>query len=79
MTDTHFPVSHSNPFKIICLFFLKFFVYAQVLFNPCLPVCAGFQGDPVVKNPSANAEDTGDMGLSPASGRSPGVGNGNLL
>ena len=33
----------------------------------------------VIKNPPANAEDTGDMGSIPGSGRSPGVGNGNLL
>ena len=31
----------------------------------------------VVKNPSANAEDTRDLGLMPGSGRSSGVGNGN--
>ena len=36
----------------------------------------GIPGDPVVKNPLANA---GDMGLIPGSGRSPGVGNGNSL
>ena len=36
----------------------------------------GLPGDPVVKNPFANA---GDMGLIPGSGRSPGVGNGNSL
>ena len=33
----------------------------------------------VVKNPSANAGDTGDMGSIPGSGKSPGVGNGNPL
>ena len=33
----------------------------------------------VVKNPSANAEDTRDTGSIPGSGRSPGVGNGNPL
>ena len=33
----------------------------------------------VVKNPPANAGDTRDSGLIPGSGRSPGVGNGNLL
>ena len=33
----------------------------------------------MVKNSSANAEDTGDVGLIPGSGRSPRVGNGNLL
>ena len=33
----------------------------------------------VVKNPSANAGDTGDMGLIPGSRRSRGGGNGNPL
>ena len=31
----------------------------------------------VVKNPPASARDTGDLGLIPGSGRSPGGGNGN--
>ena len=38
-----------------------------------------FPGGSVVKNPPANAEDTGDAGLIPRLGRSPGGGNGNLL
>ena len=33
----------------------------------------------LVKNPSANAGETRDMGSTPGSGRSPGEGNGNLL
>ena len=33
----------------------------------------------MVKNPPANAEDTGDAGLIPGSGRSPGGGNSNPL
>ena len=33
----------------------------------------------MVKNPPANAGDTGDRGLIPESGRSPGGGNGNAL
>ena len=33
----------------------------------------------VVKNPSAHAGDTGDVGLISGSGRSPGEGNGNPL
>ena len=33
----------------------------------------------MVKNPPANAGDTGDSGLIPGLGRSPGVGNGNPL
>ena len=36
----------------------------------------GFPGDSVVKNPPAN---TGDAGLIPGLGRSPGEGNGNPL
>ena len=39
----------------------------------------GFPGDSVVKNPPANAGDTGDAGLIPGLERSPGVGNGNRL
>ena len=39
----------------------------------------GFPGKMVVKNPPANAEDAGDMGSIPGSGRSPGGGNGNPL
>ena len=39
----------------------------------------GFSGGSVVKNLPANARDTGDAGPSPGSGRSSGVGNGNLL
>ena len=42
-------------------------------------VVLGFQHGPVVKNSPANAGETGDVGLIPRSGRSPGVGNGNPL
>ena len=38
-----------------------------------------FPGGTVVKNPPANAGDTGDAGSIPGMGRSLGVGNGNLL
>ena len=38
-----------------------------------------FSGGSVVKNPPANAEDTGDSGSIPGLGRSPGGGNGNSL
>ena len=38
-----------------------------------------FLGDSVVKNLPASAEDRGDVGSIPGSGRSPGAGNGNLL
>ena len=38
-----------------------------------------FPGGTVVKNLPANAGDTGDAGLTPRSGRSPGVGSSNLL
>ena len=39
----------------------------------------GFPGGAVVKNPPASAENAGDVGLIPGSGRFPGVGNGNPL
>ena len=37
-----------------------------------------FPGGTMVKNLPADAGDTGDLGSIPGSGRSPGVGNGNL-
>ena len=39
----------------------------------------GFSGGAVVKNPPANAGDSGDRNSIPGSGRSPGGGNGNPL
>ena len=39
----------------------------------------GFPDGTLVKNPHANAGDTGDADLIPGSGRVPGVGNSNLL
>ena len=42
-------------------------------------VARNFQGGAVVKKPTNNTGDAGDMGLIPGSGRSPGVGNGNPL
>ena len=39
----------------------------------------GFPSGTVVKNLPANAGDTGDMVLTPGSGRSPGEGNDNPL
>ena len=39
----------------------------------------GFLGGPMVKNPSADAGNTGDEGSIAGSGRSPGGGNGNPL
>ena len=44
-----------------------------------LNMCIGIPGGGVVKNPLANAGDTGDAGSTPGSGRSPGIGNGNTL
>ena len=38
-----------------------------------------FPGGALVENSSASVGDTGDMGLIPGSGRSPGGGNGTLL
>ena len=41
---------------------------------PTLYISLGFPGDPLVKNPSVNAGDTGDVGLIPGSERFLGVG-----
>ena len=41
--------------------------------------CLDFPGGALVKNPSADAGDTGVLGLIPGSGRCPGVGNGTPL
>ena len=38
-----------------------------------------FSGGTIVKDSSASAVDAGVVGLIPESGRSPGVGNGNLV
>ena len=45
----------------------------------CKILCMGFPSGAVVKNPPANAGDTGDAGSIPGSGRAPGGGNGNPL
>ena len=49
--------------------------------SECSLLCViwDFPGGSVAKNLSANAEDTGDTGLIPGSGRSPGEANGNSL
>ena len=47
--------------------------------NSQYPCYLGFPGGSVVKNPSANAGDTGDVSLISESGRSLGVGNDNLF
>ena len=49
------------------------------LFINALSIVGSFSGGAVVKNPLANAGDPRDTGSIPGSGRSPGVGNGNLL
>ena len=41
------------------------------------PYTVGFPGGSAVKSPPASAGDTGDVGLTPGSERSPGEGNGN--
>ena len=60
----------------------SYFSKMVTLQSPWLALChtsKGFPGDAVVKNPPANAGDTGDVGLVPGLGRSPGGGNGNPL
>ena len=45
--------------------------------NEKLPLCSGFPGSSVGKNPPANARDVGSVPTFP--GRAPGEGNGNPL
>ena len=52
-------------------------VNCKSLFS-CFPD-GGFSGGSVGKELACNAGDTGDVGLIPGWGRSPGIGNGNLL
>ena len=49
------------------------------MFNTAQYIHLGFSGGSVVKNPSSNVGDSGDMGSIPGSERSPGGGNGNSL
>ena len=53
-------------------------VYLFFFFNWSV-IALGFPGGTVIKNPPANAGDTGDEGSVPGLGRSPRGGNGNLL
>ena len=48
-------------------------------FNSVCPYVRGFPGGSVVKNPFANAGDSGSTSLIPGLGRSPGEGTGNPL
>ena len=50
----------------------------RILLSHVYPL-KGFPGGSVGKESACNAEDTGDRGLIPVSGRSPGRGNGNPL
>ena len=53
-------------------------LYTYIHTYICIYIC-GFLGDSVVKNSLASAGDARDVGSIPRSGRSLGVGNGNLL
>ena len=50
-------------------------LFLCTVFNLFLTISMGFPGSSVVKDPLANAGDTGDESLIPGSGRSPGEGN----
>ena len=59
-------------------YYFLHFKYREI--NMCnYGVKLGFLGDTVVKNPPVNVGDARDSGLIPGLGRSPRVGNGNLL
>ena len=50
-----------------------------IMYLPLTIRLMGFPGGSVVKNPPANAGDTGDESLIPELGRSPGEGSGNRI
>ena len=62
-------------YPIICHLHLIFGGYPSALFVHAY-TCMGYPGGSVVKNPPANARDSGSV---PELGRSPGGGNGNPL
>ena len=56
------------------------YIYSSLSYKiPPLKVTLGFPGGTVGKESTHSAGDTRDMGSIPGLGRSPGVGNGNLL
>ena len=69
--------------KVICTiikeFSTKWFPIYKVLNLVPGVMYLGFPGSSMVKNPPANAGDTGDSDSIPGLGRSPGKGIGNLL
>ena len=65
-------------FQVLAMFCVQV-VYTHVCIYIYGHNYMGFPGGSVVKKPPANGGDTRDVGLIPGSGRSPGVGNGNLL
>ena len=54
-------------------------VRLKISLQSCKSNTLGFPGGSVVKNPPANAGDTGDESLIPELGRSPGEGSGNRI
>ena len=71
--------SISHIFTYIMLWVLILRTVWESLDSQKFPPKVGFPGCSVIKNPPANAEDTGDAGSIPGSRRSPGGGNGNPL
>ena len=71
--DAIFTLIISYPAKLLCMLWQNKDIFR------CLREPWGFPGDSVVKNPPANAGDTGASGSIPGLGRSPGEGNGNPL
>ena len=81
-----YPSKSSHLFHLVfCMSIRTLFVHSYNGYKLYLIICYilgiffGFQGGSKVKNPPANAGATGDTGLIPGSGRSPGGGNGNPL
>ena len=67
------PLSHKRELKLCGLRCQKQLEYVISIdsFTDATSCSMGFPDGSVVKHPSANAEDTGDMGLIPGFGKSP--------
>ena len=66
-----------HKYKVV--FYRLIFIDVFIYYYHILSISGAFPGSKMVHNPPASVGNARDVGLIPGSGRSPGVGNGNLL
>ena len=74
VSTSEFPI-----FILFLVFLIKYYDIYVCVFKCFITLLLGFPCGSGLKNPPANAGDTGDSSSVPASGRSPREGNGNSL